>query len=64
MLHEQCVAEITHNYHMTGSQPQLWWAISLAEFVFSILQSDQPGVPLPDTTAWYRCLVPLPDTAA
>jgi len=43
MLHEQRVAEITHNCHMTGGQP-----ISLAELKLRLLQMDPLRVLLAD----------------
>jgi len=35
--------------HLTWRQPQICWAISLAELKFRVLQSEQPRVLLDDT---------------
>ena len=43
MYYEQHVAEITLNYHITTGHPHSWWAISISELKFRILQSGQPS---------------------
>jgi len=46
----QRVAEITPKlYHITAGRPHSSWAISLAELLLRILQTDQPVVLLPGT---------------